>query len=566
MQAYVVVPKQGADVADEWIGLGVEAHMQGKGADAERHYKKALVMEPRSAVATQNLAIIYAQSGNLNEALLTIERALLFNDKLGVAWMNQGLMQLDSERVGDALASCRKAIAIEENVHTRLALAVVLATAGLPAEAVPLYNKVLDEIPAHPQAGPNACFIQTLTKAGPAELLAQRRRWYDANAFKCEIKPHQNDMRYGRPLRVGYVGGDFKCHSAAMIFASVVLHHDPAKIQPYLYATLPLDPVADGATKKFKDMAGDRWRDIAEMDDEKADALIREDQIDIMVDLAGHTNGGRLSLFTRKPAPVQVTAWGFAHGTDCPEIDYFFADPVAVPEHERAHYAEKIYDLPCIVSYEPPEYGLKGVSDTPFRRNGYVTFGSSARYEKLSDECLAAFAEILRRVPDSRLRLKDHSYRRPYSIQRVMESMPDIAPERLAFIGSTPHHEHMQEYQSSDLILDPFPHTGGVVCMEQIYMGVPIVTLYGTQAAGRTTASVLTAMGRKEWIARTPQEYVETAVRLAENPIELGKARKTLRDEFLASRAIKGYREATEAAYRRIWAKHIGADMQEAAE
>lgn len=558
MQPYVLVPKQGNEAADEWIALGVETQVAGKLPDAERHYKRALVVDPRNAVAAQNLAILYAQTGNMNEALLTIERACLLDGTHGVIHMNRALMCLELERIDEALAEARKGVEISPNASTRLALAMILSTAGLPAEAVPLYNAILDEVPDHPQAGPNSCFVQTLTVATPADLRKQRDRWYAAIAYRGDAKPHKNDPRWERPLRVGYVSGDFKCHSAAMIFSGVVQKHDPGEVETFMYSTLAVDPEADGQTKKFQTVANGHWRDISAVDDEKADAMIREDRIDILVDLSAHTNGGRLALFSRRPAPVQITAWGFAHGTGCTEMNYFFADSVAVPEDERQHYVEKIYDLPCIVSYEPPvDYGLKGTSDAPFRRNGYITFGSSARYEKLSAECLAAFAEILRRVPDSKLRLKDHSYRRPYSIKRVMEAMPDIAPERLAFIGSTQHHEHLMEYQSADLILDPFPHTGGVVSMEQLYMGVPMVTLYGTQAAGRTTASVLTAMGRAEWIARSIEEYIALAVKMASDPAALREPRQTLRDELLRSPVIAGYREAVEVAYRDIWKRHM---------
>jgi predicted O-linked N-acetylglucosamine transferase (SPINDLY family) len=159
----------------------------------------------------------------------------------------------------------------------------------------------------------------------------------------------------------------------------------------------------------------------------------------------------------------------------------------------------------------------------------------------------------MRRVPDARLEFKDHGFRRPYSIRRVQAAMPDIAPERLLFSIATSHQEHMQTYQQADIILDPFPHTGGVVGMEQIYMGLPIVTLYGTQAAGRTTSAVLTAMGRKDWIARTPEEYVECAVKLTKDIPALAAVRKVLRDELLASPVVAGYPQAVERAYREMW-------------
>jgi predicted O-linked N-acetylglucosamine transferase (SPINDLY family) len=305
-------------------------------------------------------------------------------------------------------------------------------------------------------------------------------------------------------------------------------------------------------TKRF--VACGTWRDIAAKSDDEAEEMIRADKIDILVDLAGHTNGGRLTLFTRKPAPIQVTGWGFAHGTGLPEIDYFMADPVAVPKHERQHFAEAICDVPCVVAYDPPhEYGLKGVSRLPYHENQHITFGSYARYEKMSAACLATFQEILKAVPNSQIQFKDHAFRRPYSIRRVLAAMPEIDPKRVRFSISTSHQEHLLAYQQADIALDPFPHGGGMVCLETLYMGVPIITLYGTQPSGRSGASVLTQMAKQDWIGFSREEYVEKAVKLAGDVEQLTSVRKVLQAEFLASPVIAGYRDAVEKAYLRMF-------------
>lgn len=554
MQPYVLVQQQGSEQADEWMRLGLAAQTQGDLPLAQRHYMNALRLDPRHALATQNLAIVFAQSNLLNEGLLAIERAAMFDDnKHALIQMNWALMLLDADRVDDAVAAARRAYAITACTETRVALAMVLGAAGRPAEAAPLYDEVLVDHPNHPAAGPNSCFLQTLLAVGPAELRAQRNKWYAANRYTGPVAPHKNARTHDRPLRVGYVSGDFKRHSAAMIFGRVVFHHTAA-VQPFLYSTLTLDPNSDPVTQKAMNLPGGQWRDITPLNDEQADERIRQDEIDILVDLAGHTNGGRLGVFTRKPAPIQVTAWGFAHGTGLPEIDYFFADPIAVPLEEREYYTEKIWDLPCVVTYEPPvEYDVKGTSSSPYFTRGYVTFGSYARFEKLSDECLKTFAEVLRAVPDSKLEFKDHGFRKPSSIRRVLAAMPDIDPSRLLFSISTSHPDHMLAYQQADLILDPFPHTGGVVGLEQIYMGVPIITLYGTQAAGRTTSSVLTALGRTQWIAKSPEQYVELATTLTQDLRALAKERLVLREQLLASPIYVGYVDAVEAAYREMW-------------
>ncbi len=558
MQPYVIVPAQGSDCADEWVRLGVEAQVVGQLPTAQQRYQQALRLDPRHAIAAQNLAIVFGQSSLLNEALLTIERAAMYASGHSTIYVNWSLMALEADRIDEALSAARRAVEMSpEDVPALVTLATVLTTAGLPSEAVPLYNRVLAIDPKHPAAGPNSCFIMTLTEATPKELLAQRQKWYAMNKYTGKIEPHKNDRNTERPLRVGYVGGDFKSHSAAFIFRRVVLHHTAA-VEMYLYSTLPVDPAADSNTKRFKDVAGERWRDISTMGDDDAEKLVRQDRIDILVDLAAHTNGGRLSLFLRKPAPVQVTAWGFAHGTGCPEIDYFLADLLAVPIEERVHYAEEVVDLPCIVTMEPlTEYNLKGTSAAPCKKNDYVTFGCYARYEKLSDAFLRVVGEILRQVPESKIELKDHSFRRPHSIRRVMGLMPDIAPERLLFSLATSHNDHLLSYHQADLCLDPWPHGGGVVALEQLYMGVPLLTLYGTQPSGRSAASILAAMDRTDWIAKTPEEYVSKAVAMVNDLPALAKARKTLRQELLDSPVVKGYIEAVEAVYRDLWKRWV---------
>lgn len=238
-------------------------------------------------------------------------------------------------------------------------------------------------------------------------------------------------------------------------------------------------------------------------------------------------------------------------------MDYFLADPIAIPAEERKDYAEEIVDLPCIVTMEPPEeYNLKGVSPPPCKRNDYFTFGCYSRYEKLSDECLRTFGEILKQVPDSKLLFKDHAFRRPYSIKRVQSLMPDIAPERLLFCLASSHPEHMLAYQQCDLMLDPWPHGGGIVCLEGLWMGVPMITKYGTQPAGRSAASVLFQMGlSKRHFAYTWEEYVDLARELEADRKYLAEQRQTLRDRLLESPVIKGYPEAVEKAYREMWVK-----------
>ena len=556
---YLLLPTIGNEMSDEWNRLGIAAHQQNNPGQAQAYYQRALSLNPRHAAACQNLAVLYACNPvTTNEASLAFERASMCDGKFAIIPANRAILSIDQERVDDAEEQARKAVEIDpKDCNALKILAMILTSAGKPEEAIETYNRALDIDPKDSISATNACFVQTLTKATPTDLRKQRDRWYQAHKFEGQVAPHVNDRNASRPLRVGYVGGDFKCHSAAFIFSRVLLNHTP-DVEMYLYSSLPVDPAADVRTKAFQEKCGPRWRDISTKTDEEADRMIREDKIDILVDLAAHTHGGRLGIFCRKPAPIQVTAWGFAHGTGVPQIDYFFADENSVGPEERQHYAEKVWDLPCQVSFmEPTEYNIPATSKPPYQRNDYITFGSFARFEKFSDECLSSFAEILRRVPDSKLMFKDNSMKRPDSLRRIQRLMPDIAQERLLFGLTTSHNEHILAYQQLDLFLNPWPHSGGCVALEVLYSGVPVCALFGTQPGGRTAASILRVMGHADWVAGSPQEYIEKAVYMAENQSTLlAPARKVLRSELLESPVVKDYHLAVEAAYRQMWQEY----------
>lgn len=563
-QPYILLPPTDPKaVVSEWMLVAVESHQLGRYPDAERQLRHALNLDPDNPRVYNNLACCYASGANYKEALLSVERACQLAglsedgfkkaaEDYGIALCNWALIALDLEQIDLALEKATLAVEIFPSSQTRVALALCYPVSGRAAETLPLYNAVLDESPKHHVAGMNAAFVQTLLPLTPKDLLTQRRRFYDGQRQVGSGLKHHRLSVNGKPLRVGYVSGDFRRHSAASIFGAVVLKHSP-RVEPYFYSTQPVDADADPVSKKFVDYAGPRWRDVAGTCDEKAEELIRKDRIDLLVDLSGHTGGSRLGLFTRRPAPVQITAWGFAHGTGVPEIDYFLADPVAVPAEERQYYAEKVVDLPCIVTYAPPEeYGLPGVSDPPAVKNGYVTFGCFSRYEKLSTAYLGTCQEVLLEVKGSKMTFKDHAFRRPDAVRRVLEIMDQIDPRRFSFRIGTSQPDHFLAYQDCDLILDPFPHSGGTACLEQLWMGVPLVTLYGTQAAGRTSSSVLTCLGLPELVTTSRDDYIRQATLLAGHPQILAPQRKLLREKLLGSPVVKGYVGAVEDLYTEL--------------
>ncbi len=578
---WIVLQPVGLSQADEWVRSGFEAHASGNLTRAESLYIRALGAEPNHAIATNNLGLLRVSVGMVHDALMDMERACLFDPHHPVIRANYAFVLMAGDQPTKALEQATYALYLSAPhpkgdveragyILSRQALATALSAMGRADDAAPLHAEVLALNAINYGSGIASCFLPSLRDIGPEQALPPRAAWRAAHGWKGSILPHTNDPDPERPLRVGYVSGDFKTHSASMIFSQVLLNHSSAVV-PYFYATVQADPDKDAMCLRLmasagaiteddendgppiKVASGHRWRDVSKMPVDALDRLIRDDEIDVLVDLSGHTNANRLVNFTRKPAPVQVTAWGFAVGTGLPEIDAFFADPITVPEDERQWYAEDVVYLPCIVTYLPPDwYGFPGSSPLPAMQNEYVTFGCFGRFEKMCDEYLATVREVLNRVPNSRAYFKGGEFRKPDSIRRVRDAL-GVDHSRLLFGMATPHIEHMKAYQQVDLFLDTFPHGMGETVLESTYMGVPTVTLYGKQPPGRLASSIFHVIGRDEWVTRTREEYVEKAVAWAVDPAALAAPRKTLRSEFLESPVINGYVEAVEDAYRFLW-------------
>lgn len=555
-QPFHLLPRIGSSLAEEWLDIGLNHQLAGRQGEAEQAYSKGLRIDPSHGPCINNLAILAAQQSNVLVATQRFERALIFDDKNATIWYNYALCLLEAERADEALPAIKQSLKLAESAAALCAQGMILTSLAKAAEAVEVYDAALVKEPNQGMAAFNAIFARTLKNTTPADNYAARKRWHEHFRWQGVLRSHPNDRQPDRKLRIGYVGGDFKMHSAFFFFGKIVLGHNRDLFDPYCYMSMPPDATRDQTTKQFTEKTS--FRDISAITDDAAEAMIHEDKIDILVDLAGHTGGNRLALFTRKPAPVQVHAWGFAHGSGCPEIDYFFADPYAVPEAERQYFAEKIWDLPAVVGYMPPEYHQVGVSPPPVDRDGTFTFGVFGRFEKYSPQSLEAWHKIMLQVPGSRLVIKDLTMRRPHVIKYLHKVFHDIDPKRLVFMQDCSHTDQMLTYQNVDLVLDTFPHTGGVTAMEILYMGVPIVTLYNGQVGGRTTAVALRAIGRQGWVANSINEYVQKAVKLSADRSQLAEARKVLRDQLLKSPLCTGYTEAVENAYRSMWWRYCG--------
>ena len=428
-----------------------------------------------------------------------------------------------------------------------------------PAEAKASFERALRVSPDDELVHHKLIYVSDFDPDVTAEdALNLRTRWYETHGKPLPHRvTHDNVKDPDRPLKVGYVGGDFYCHSALYCFGPVIRRHSDAII-PYVYSST--SHVEDPYTAALKSVVP-YWQNVVGVSDADLADQITRDAIDVLVDLSGFTTNTRLLVFARKPAPVQVTAWGYATGTGMARMDAFFADSVVVPDHLRKHYTEEVIHLPSVVPFESPwvvpfDFAPE-VGRSPAREHGIIRFGSLNRAEKINARVIAAWIDILRAVPDSRLILKSHQLHIPEVQAKVKGWFTDggIDAVRLDLVGTTPHPVHMQVLNCIDITLDTFPHTGGVSALESLYMGVPVVTMLGDRSVNRLSASFLTQMGHTDWIAESHEEYVQIAVNLAKDVDRLAAIRRTMRDRMKRAPfcQLDTYTDAVETAYRRLW-------------
>ncbi|MGE3913574.1 MAG: tetratricopeptide repeat protein, partial [Chloroflexota bacterium] len=523
--------------------------------EAEIRLRRSLKLQPRYAEALTNLGGVLLQRGQVADALAACTQAVAVAPADARAHDMMGTVLRVAGRVDEAVASYERALAFSsESANIWLNLAGTLQVASRTADASEAYRRCLALNPDSATAHSGLIFSLDLTHGAAAEARAERRRWNErfGQAWRQQPLPHTNGRDPERRLRVGYVSADFYHHSAATAFMPILRAHDRNRVSIYCYSGTTL---ADAVTEEARVLA-DGWRDVAHLSDDQLVALVRADEIDILVDLSGHSAGNRLPVFARKPAPIQVTGWGYATGTGLEAMDGFLIDRVVAPPEEDSLYAERIVELPGPICFEPPA-DLPPVPPLPASSRDYVTFGAFNRLPKVSEQTRDAWAAVLTSVPNSRLLVKTGGQDSDGARQQLLTDLAarGIGPERVTLLGQSSRLEHLAAHGEVDLILDTFPHTGGVTTVEALLMGVPVVTLLGEGVAGRLSASFLTALGLKDLVAHTTDEYVKIARQTAGRLDWLADQRATLRDRLLASPIgdTHAYTQAVESAYRALW-------------
>ena len=535
--------------------LGNLLQASGALAEAEGLYRRLLALDPDQPEALGNLGSVLQAQARFDEAMACYRRALEIAPGDRVARHNLATALKRQNRLGEAVAEYRRALALDANYAEALSgLGAALQAQGHVALAVPLYERALALQPGFHEPLNHLMFaLNALPNVTSADLLAAARRWTGAwPAVSAVATDHANPPDPDRPLRVGYVSPDFRHHPVGYFLTAIFDRHDPAAVEIHCYSN---SRIVDDITRRIAG-AAKGWRDIQALDDAAAAELIRADGIDILVDLSGHTADHRLPLFQRRPAPVQATWLGFFCSTGLDAIDHIIGDPTIIPAADEPCYSERVWRLPgCHSCFDGGTIDLP-VAPSPAGAADPITFGCLNRRDKMSAPALAAWAEVLRRVPDARLLLKTASFSDPETRADMAAAFErlGIAAERLIIEGASGRRAHLETYRRVDVALDPFPYTGATTSAETLWMGVPLVTLRGETFVGRVSASMLQAVGRPELIAETVEDYIERAVALATDRPRLADLRRSLRAatrQGLGDGA--GFARALEAIYRAQW-------------
>jgi predicted O-linked N-acetylglucosamine transferase (SPINDLY family) len=527
--------------------------------DALADFDRALALAPGHADAWANRGEALVALMRYEEALASYDRALSINPKLADALLGRANVFMLTRRVGEALTACESAIAIEPGSSRALMqLGLCHGLRGDTENAIACFDRALAIKPDDEVAISNKIYY--LDFSGDCGFLqhqqARSEWWHQIGSKISSPHPlrHFNDRDPARRIVLGYVSSDFKQHSAAYAVRPVLQNHDKSRFEVICYSGAPNQ---DDVTASFRQIT-DQWRDISQWSDERLADTIRTDKVDILIDLSGHSGGNRLRTFARKPAPIQVTAWGHATGTGLPTIDFLFSDPVVVPPDVRHLFAERIYDLPNAMIIEPPSPGLRS-AEPPVLSNGYVTYGVFNRVSKISDAAVAVWSRILRADATARLLIKDQAIDDP-SIQRWLRDRfgaHGITSDRIELMGSTPREEHLAAYRLVDICLDPFPQSGGVCTWEALHMGVPVVAKLGDGISSRLAGGILAAIEMTDWVTADDEEYSRIALRCT--PDSLRTLRRDLPGQIDKRCSPVAYTAAVEQAYRTMWENYCRA-------
>ncbi len=538
---------------------------------AARTYEQALARHAGSAVLHTNLGTLYKRQGRLAEAGSHYRRAVELEPALTGAWYNLGLTLHDNLQLEEASNAFWRALAHAQDAQAGGYLPALCTSQALTLQMLGRHRQARAFLQEAGQRFPEIagecarCALFSLNfieDTDPAAAMAEHRTWArrHADPLTRAADPVAAERSPERPLRVGYVSGDFRAHPTASFVGPLLRHHDRSSFDIYCYDN---SPAPDAMSASLRQSPA-TWRNIRGMGDDEVARLIRGDGVDILVDLAGHTAHNRLMVFARKPAPLQIGYLGYLATTGLRALDYRLTDAVADPPAEAdPFHSEALLRLPDTQwCWEPPHIAPP-VAAPPSGRHGHVRFGSFTQFAKLTDSMLDTWAQLLLAVPESRLCMVGVPGRTAAKTILAKLAASGVPGRRVEIAARLDYREYLAAVSEADVALDAFPYNGATTTCEALWMGVPVVSRAGRLGPARSGASILRVTGLGELVADSARSYIEIAVRLARDPVRLELLRNGMRARMLASPLMNGARftKDLEKLYRKAWGDYCSAPV-----
>lgn len=574
------------DVAESHNNLAAALVTSGRYREALPVFRRAAALDPADATAVSNMGVALVKLGEPVKALTCQRQAVAIDPGFALGHQRLGELLDRSGDLAGAIASFRQALALAPPTGEGLAgLGSALLQRGEVAAAITALRDAARLLPDQAAIAGNLCLTLLYgDQETPASLWRAHRDWaMRFGGAARQITPHDNDRDPERPLRVGYVSPDFREHSVAHFLEPLLAHHDRDRIRVHGYAEVARP---DHRTARLQALC-DGWTVTVGLDDAVLDRQVRADRIDLLVDLCGLFNGNRLTLISRRPAPVQLSWLGYPATTGLDVVDARLSDADLTPTGGPERWSETLVRLPRpYLAYQPPA-AAPDPGPPPCLAAGHVTFGSFNSLAKLSEATVALWARVLATVPRARLLLKSSGGMDPQTGALTVSRFADrgIDPARIETVGFIDDPAgHLALYRRVDIGLDPHPYNGTTTTCEALWMGVPVVTLAGDMGRSRNGVTLLRAVGldgaglvAAGWAGTDPAEtnpaetnpawradgliaddadaYVGCAVALAAQPDRLAAIRAGLRDRMRRSPLCDaaGFARAVEDAYRRLW-------------
>ena len=561
----------------------------GKLEEAERGFFAATKADPQGISAFTNLALTRMNLGQYERALESASGALRLNPRHAEALNIRGLILKALKRHDEAVQDLELAVeAVPGHINAINNLALVMRDVGQNTEALGRLKSALAVFPDHADTFNNISLIYrdlrryrdaidhaaTAIKFAPDDLRPHLNQCMTLNYLedaedseifrahqeagqlierqagqKCDLGGRQINSR----LKIGYLSGDFRAHSVAYFIEGILKAHDKTEVEVTCYHN---SHEADSVTQRLM-ASTDRWREVYSLSDQELTELIVSDEIDVLVDLAGYTNGNRLGVLARKPAPVQVTWIGYPNTTGLSTMDYRLVDDVTDQADTDRYHSEQLIRLPGGFNCYTGDDTAPVYEDLPFDRDGHITFGSFNNLLKVGPGVVKAWSRVLSGVPGSRLLLKANNLR-DASVRETLLSefeAEGISRDRIDLVVWTEsREEHLKLYHRVDIGLDTFPFNGATTTCEAMWMGVPVTTFIGSRHAGRVGASILKQAGLHDLVADSVDEMISKTIALANDTGRLRSLRRSIRRQMRESDlcAAESKARILEAEYRRM--------------